>query len=649
MSKQSSEVQAKSWQPPAVQTASFGFSARPFPEIARKEEGKQASLDLLQKKENQPGGMIDNINRSLASASPPAPLPILGLGGVQAKLTLGTVGDVYEQEADRVARQVVDEIHSSAFRASNTTSEEESIANGGEAGRVQRQITVRAAGDAGGEISSEWEGELVRAKGGGQPMSPTVREPMERAFGADFGGVRVHTGAQADSLARTIQAKAFTTGQDVFFRRGAYEPLSRGGQELIAHELTHVIQQKPTKSSIIQRTNFQEEVEQEFNKQMLQRIDTGDMKFERFAEGTTQGAYLYSRKGSSTQYVLKVAEDSTNVVDNAKRAEKLGITTPKIYLIKDPDIVKYIMSYIVPTAQNASHNKAIEVQEYVKTQKVIGSNGQEILTGKNIKKREVWEKIGKIAMFDFYTSVNDRMYEEKHDWKRVGIPEENKKNLLLKTHGTTIDDVIAIDLGDKKFDVGKEVPAEITEVIANPHLFFEKNITKNIYNLFEKSVEGEEIEITKRILRGQILEVERVWNPKIKTAEIVLFYDEWMLQGQTVILSKYNDLINGINVDAENRKKKAVRVFGERKQEAEEVLAVLKGMQEVISEKVAEVDGIEEFLVLDEGKLEKAEEQFKRDMLTYFNYRDTWIERIVKYVLPTIKKPALKRKCCGLF
>lgn len=243
MSKQSGKVQAKSWQPPAVQTASFGFSARPFPEIARKEEGKQASLDLLQMKENQPGGMIDNINRSLASASPPAPLPILGLLGVQAKLTLGTVGDVYEQEADRVARQVVDEIHSDPFRASNTTSEGESIAKVGEAGRVQRQITVRAAGDAGGEISSEWEGELVRAKGGGQPMSPTVREPMERAFGADFGGVRVHTGAQADMLARSIQAKAFTTGHDVFFRQGAYEPGSRGGQELIAHELTHVVQQ----------------------------------------------------------------------------------------------------------------------------------------------------------------------------------------------------------------------------------------------------------------------------------------------------------------------------------------------------------------------------------------------------------------------
>ncbi|WP_375494919.1 hypothetical protein, partial [uncultured Nostoc sp.] len=114
MSEESGLVQAKSWYPTTVQTASIGqFAARPFPEIARNVEGKQASQDLLQKKENHPKGIIDNINRSLASASPPEANPILGKGGVQAKLTLGTVGDVYEQEADRVARQVVDEIHSS--------------------------------------------------------------------------------------------------------------------------------------------------------------------------------------------------------------------------------------------------------------------------------------------------------------------------------------------------------------------------------------------------------------------------------------------------------------------------------------------------------------------------------------------------------
>jgi hypothetical protein len=76
---------------------------------------------------------------------------------------------------------------------------------------------------------------------------------MGKAMGADFSGVRVHTDSQSDELNQSIQAKAFTTGQDVFFRRGAYDPGSRGGQELIAHELTHVVQQN---KDVVQRSRL---------------------------------------------------------------------------------------------------------------------------------------------------------------------------------------------------------------------------------------------------------------------------------------------------------------------------------------------------------------------------------------------------------
>jgi len=241
---------------------------------------------------------------------------------VQRKLTLGTPGDMYEQEADRVARQVVDEIHSSPIREQNALSEEERIPAGGEAGRVQRQITVRTEGDAGGELSSEWEGQLQRAKSGGQPLSPSVREPMERAFGADFGGVRVHTGAQADMLARSIQAYAFTTGQDVFFRQGAYQPGSRGGQELIAHELTHVVQQEETEIEKKQKSGSHRT---EIGKAVVQRaigaeIEMKEIKFtasdqsERFSSGTVIGAVNLNNikgevqtEGKPADYTVEVA------------------------------------------------------------------------------------------------------------------------------------------------------------------------------------------------------------------------------------------------------------------------------------------------------------------------------------------------------
>ena len=66
---------------------------------------------------------------------------------------------------------------------------------------------------------------------------------MAAATGHDFSDVKVHTDPEAHALNEQLGAKAFTTGHDIFFRAGAYDPASSGGQELVAHELTHVVQQ----------------------------------------------------------------------------------------------------------------------------------------------------------------------------------------------------------------------------------------------------------------------------------------------------------------------------------------------------------------------------------------------------------------------
>jgi hypothetical protein len=88
------------------------------------------------------------------------------------------------------------------------------------------------------------ETSIQGARGSGQPLDENIRQPMEKAFGGvDFSQVKVHNDAVSDQLNQSIQARAFTTGQDLFFRGGEYNPSSRGGQELIAHELTHVVQQ----------------------------------------------------------------------------------------------------------------------------------------------------------------------------------------------------------------------------------------------------------------------------------------------------------------------------------------------------------------------------------------------------------------------
>ena len=98
--------------------------------------------------------------------------------------------------------------------------------------------------DAGAsDVSPHVEGAIQQERGGGHGLDSGVRHQMESSLGADFGGVRVHTDNRADSLNRALSARAFTTGQDVFFREGAYQPGSSIGRELIAHELTHVVQQ----------------------------------------------------------------------------------------------------------------------------------------------------------------------------------------------------------------------------------------------------------------------------------------------------------------------------------------------------------------------------------------------------------------------
>jgi len=237
---------------------------------------------------------------------------------VQAKLTLGPVGDQYEQEADQVAKHVVgrlsagegsgdqagaqsaqrqeeelqaksianiqrqeeEELQMKPADSLQRQEEEEELAQMKPISTLQRQeeeeLQAKPISDIqrqedeelqakplpllqrqeeeeemvqsksitdGGPVTADVENAIQGARAGGQPLADTVRAPMENAFDADFSGVKVHTDNQSNALNQSLQARAFTTGQDIFFRQGEYDPGSSAGQELLAHELTHVVQQ----------------------------------------------------------------------------------------------------------------------------------------------------------------------------------------------------------------------------------------------------------------------------------------------------------------------------------------------------------------------------------------------------------------------
>jgi hypothetical protein len=198
---------------------------------------------------------------------------------IQAKLNIGEQNDKYEQEADATAYKVVKQINLPIQNQSIQKQEDEELQMK-PISSIQRESAMEDGEElqmkplvqkrenlGGGEASTDLESSIQSARGSGQSLDASLQTKMGQVMGADFSGVKVHTDSQSDQLNQSIQAKAFTTGQDVFFRQGAYDPSSQGGQELIAHELTHVVQQgganniqAKTAISTIQRVSVKDRI-----------------------------------------------------------------------------------------------------------------------------------------------------------------------------------------------------------------------------------------------------------------------------------------------------------------------------------------------------------------------------------------------------
>jgi hypothetical protein len=181
---------------------------------------------------------------------------------IQPKLMGSTPGDIYEQEADRVADAVVagysppighvsqgvqPKLYRVVVRPEDAVDsvfppETESGAESPEASPTE-EVQRSASGEA-GAVPPHLEQSLQQAThGGGEALPVPTRSFMESRFGWDFSSVRVHSDARSHTLARDVGARAFTHDNDIFFARSQYQPDSPEGQRLLAHELTHVVQQ----------------------------------------------------------------------------------------------------------------------------------------------------------------------------------------------------------------------------------------------------------------------------------------------------------------------------------------------------------------------------------------------------------------------
>ncbi len=154
--------------------------------------------------------------------------------GLQRKLAIGASNAPLELEADRVAEQVMT---ASAHSAVTGTPQ-----------RIQR-----ATGQAARQTETAPASVDNVLASSGRPLEPTLRQDMEQRFGHDFSQVRVHSGAASEQSARDVNANAYTVGHNIVFGAGQFAPGTHKGERLLAHELTHVLQQSGNVSPKIQR------------------------------------------------------------------------------------------------------------------------------------------------------------------------------------------------------------------------------------------------------------------------------------------------------------------------------------------------------------------------------------------------------------
>jgi hypothetical protein len=144
---------------------------------------------------------------------------------LQKKMMIGAADDPLEREADRVADQVM----AAPARPPLMS---------GEPLRIQR-----FTGQVGGQMEMAPASVGTVLAGSGRPLEPALRQDMEQRFGHDFSRVRVHTGGAAETSSRDLDAHAYTLGHHVVFADGRFAPETSEGRRLLAHELTHVVQQ----------------------------------------------------------------------------------------------------------------------------------------------------------------------------------------------------------------------------------------------------------------------------------------------------------------------------------------------------------------------------------------------------------------------
>ncbi len=324
---------------------------------------------------------FDFKNADWFSHDPGPRSPVRVFNSIQAKLTVGAPNDVYEQEADLVAEQVMstpdsaiqqpiqreampeeEELQMKPLAATITPlvqreampeeeeelqtkslensiqrealpEEEEELQAKSLSNSIQREampeeeegIQTKRLPDAGFQADSNLENRLNSSQDGGSPLSEEVRSFMEPRFGADFSQVRVHTGSESVQMNQDLNAQAFTHGQDVYFGSGK----SPGNDALTAHELTHVLQQNYGLA-----TSVNPKIQKRAGTYVQRRTDIIQRQDEATLGMTVSNQVSDGPYGWTSSYALEISDRECTVTVNVKVNPDPGVTAQQVARVK---------------------------------------------------------------------------------------------------------------------------------------------------------------------------------------------------------------------------------------------------------------------------------------------------------------------------
>jgi hypothetical protein len=184
---------------------------------------------------------------------------------------------------------------------------------------------------SGGAVLDETIARAIHSKrGGGEQLDPSAADKIGKSMGHDFSDVRVHKDSESDQLNKQVKAEAFTTGKDIFFREGKYDPVSNEGQKLLAHELTHVVQQRDAAPTSELRVSDPNEASEK------QAQSTADKVTAPTGSSTAAGGGSVAREAEEDEMMQSVAREGAKGGDEEEK-ESYGSTPMQTQVAREAE------------------------------------------------------------------------------------------------------------------------------------------------------------------------------------------------------------------------------------------------------------------------------------------------------------------------